>query len=361
VAANRTYRSSRSTPSTRGFLADSGALHAHRPAGSGCGAGDVLGVATTSQREGCVFLDAAVASSTPAQLDSRAFMEGLEVLGTLGVQRCTRSPALRAVHIPARPLSLVSQARWPRGGAAAHDQRLDDLPVVRVASTEPSNAAESMLFDLRGREWSAEILQQFDIPSAMLPPIFAAGDCVGAVHEAAAAVTGLAVGTPVFAGGADTQCALSARGGGGGATSRSSRHHQPGTSGRRGTLLGPRRQPCGRMSCGSATLGIESKPAHGRRVPRLLDLLVHRRATATPRRSAGAKLSATPGRHVHWPASVNLTKATPDMPGGLLFRSHLQLRPTAGEVLRAFLESVAYAVRANVAQIEAGHRKPTLA
>jgi sugar (pentulose or hexulose) kinase len=42
------------------------------------------------------------------------------------------------------------------------------------------------------------------------------------------------------------------------------------------------------------------------------------------------------------------------MPGGILFPfPTLQLRPTAGELLRAFLSSIAYAVRANVEQLAA--------
>jgi sugar (pentulose or hexulose) kinase len=50
--------------------------------------GDVVAVGTTSQREGCVFLDADrhVLYAGP-NLDSRGFNEGLEVLNTLGAER----------------------------------------------------------------------------------------------------------------------------------------------------------------------------------------------------------------------------------------------------------------------------------
>jgi sugar (pentulose or hexulose) kinase len=50
------------------------------------------------------------------------------------------------------------------------------------------------------------------------------------------------------------------------------------------------------------------------------------------------------------------------MPGGVLFRfPTLQLRPSAGEILRAFLESIGFAVRANLDQIEAVTGRPSSA
>src|SRR5262249_38297318 len=76
----------------------------------------------------------------------------------------------------------------------------------RVA--EHSNAGESMLYDVTRRDWSAELLDTLDIPAAILPPLCAAGTRVGRVTAAAAAATGIPEGTPVFAGGADTESAL---------------------------------------------------------------------------------------------------------------------------------------------------------
>ena len=54
---------------------------------SGINPGDVVAVGTTSQREGCVFLDGegTVLYAGP-NLDSRGFNEGLEVLSTLGAE-----------------------------------------------------------------------------------------------------------------------------------------------------------------------------------------------------------------------------------------------------------------------------------
>ena len=50
--------------------------------------GEIIGAVTTSQREGCVFLDAAGRELYAGpNLDSRGFIEGLEILSSLGPER----------------------------------------------------------------------------------------------------------------------------------------------------------------------------------------------------------------------------------------------------------------------------------
>jgi autoinducer 2 (AI-2) kinase len=53
------------------------------------------------------------------------------------------------------------------------------------------------------------------------------------------------------------------------------------------------------------------------------------------------------------PRVFDLTKIRPDLPGALLFPfPSLQLRPDRGQLIRAMMESIAFAVRANLEQIE---------
>jgi len=73
---------------------------------------------------------------------------------------------------------------------------------------EPSNASESMLFDIRQRQWSREILERLDIPAEVLPPLREPGERIGVVTAQAADATGLTRGTPVIVGGSDTHAAL---------------------------------------------------------------------------------------------------------------------------------------------------------
>ena len=171
----------------------------------------IRGVVATAQREGCVFLDAAgdVLYAGP-NLDARAVPQGLEVQNRILPER------LHAITGHAPPyIFAVSRLLWFRQhhdfGRIATVFMLNDwithlLSGARVA--EHSNACESMLYDVTRLCWSDEILETFDIPATILPALCAAGTPAGHVTAAAAAATGLPEGTPVFAGGADTESAL---------------------------------------------------------------------------------------------------------------------------------------------------------
>ncbi len=326
---------------------------------------DVIGVATTSQRDGCVYLDAEGRELYAGpNLDSRGFLEGLEVLGAMGVQRLYEITGHSAPFI--FPLARYLWYRKQGGRPVARMLMIDDWMTYRlcgVAGTEPSNATESMLFDLRRRDWSQEILQQFDIPAAMLPPVFVSGERVGAVHAAAAAATGLAPGTPVFTGGADTQCALL----GAGAIDAGDVAVILGTTGPvQEVVAAPVLDPAANLWAGCHVVPqrwvIESNAGStGDAYLWLLDLLVQTPGDRYARAEelAGAERDSGTFTFIG-PRVFNLTTLRPDMPGGVLFRfPTLQLRPTAGDLLRAFLESVAFAVRANLAQIEGVTGLPT--
>lgn len=62
-------------------------------------------------------------------------------------------------------------------------------------------------FDMRGGCWQEEMAERMGIPRKLLPPIVPSDRVVGEVSATAARETGLAVGTPVVAGGLDAACA----------------------------------------------------------------------------------------------------------------------------------------------------------
>lgn len=326
---------------------------------------DVVGVATTSQREGCVFLgpDGKEVYAGP-NLDSRGFMEGLDILTTLGPQRLYEITGHSAPFIFA-----IARYLWFR----KHDTRpvarvlmINDWMTYRLCGAmvaEPSNAAESMFFDLRRRTWSAELLDMYDIPAAILPPLCEPGQRIGAVSAETAAATGLLTGTPVYAGGADTQCSLL----GSGAV-------EPGDT---AAILGttcpvqavverPTLDPRANLWAGCHVVPnrwvIEANVgACGDAYHWLLDLMIHEPGDRYTRAEELARPEFDSGTFLFiGPRIFDLTKVRPDMPGGILFRfPSLQLRPGAGELLRGFFESLGFAIRANVAQIEEVTGAPT--
>jgi xylulokinase len=70
-----------------------------------------------------------------------------------------------------------------------------------------TNASLTQLFDVTSREWDSTIASRLQLPMDKLPDLVAPWEPVGTVHKKAAAETGLAEGTLVVGGGADTACA----------------------------------------------------------------------------------------------------------------------------------------------------------
>lgn len=92
-----------------------------------------------------------------------------------------------------------------------HFGMLSDWVINRLTGqfvTEPTCGSSSAMFDLQAREWSPHLASAVGIDASILPTVVPCGERVGAVTPIAAAATGLKVGTPVVAGGADTQLAL---------------------------------------------------------------------------------------------------------------------------------------------------------
>lgn len=80
------------------------------------------------------------------------------------------------------------------------------------AVSERSLAARTMAYDVAAGVWSKELLALADVDSRLLPPLVDGGTLIGQVTSEAAQLTGLAAGTPVFAGGHDHVCAALACG-----------------------------------------------------------------------------------------------------------------------------------------------------
>lgn len=74
-------------------------------------------------------------------------------------------------------------------------------------SCNRSDAAISFLYDMKAGRWSREILDALQITEDQLPPIYDGDAVIGAVSAEAAAITGLARGTPVIAGYVDASAA----------------------------------------------------------------------------------------------------------------------------------------------------------
>ncbi len=70
-------------------------------------------------------------------------------------------------------------------------------------ATEVSDASGTALFNVRKRDWAYELLDAIGIPADWMPKSYESQEVSGRITEAASALTGLAVGTPVVGGGGD--------------------------------------------------------------------------------------------------------------------------------------------------------------
>lgn len=69
-----------------------------------------------------------------------------------------------------------------------------------------SDAAGTLMLDVTKRVWSKEILDAFELPSWLCPPLVESTAYVGTITSETAEATGLRLSTKVFAGGADNAC-----------------------------------------------------------------------------------------------------------------------------------------------------------
>lgn len=180
---------------------------------SAIAANDVVGLGLTGQMHGAVFLDADDAVIRPALLwnDQRTAAECIEITNLVG--------AMRLIEIAGNPALTGFQAPkilWLRNNEPAHYARIARvllpkdyirLKLTGNAATDASDAAGTLLLDLRRRDWSDTILSALAIPRAWLPRVYEGPDATGTLLHAVAKELGLPSGLPIAAGGGDNAAA----------------------------------------------------------------------------------------------------------------------------------------------------------
>ena len=175
--------------------------------------GEVAAIGLTGQMHGSVFLDGDGRPIRPALLwnDQRTAAECAEIETRVGRSRLREvagNPALTGFQAP--------KILWLRGNEPEAYARVRQvlLPKDYVRfeltggfATDASDAAGTLLLDLRARDWSADILGALEIPSDWLPRVFEGPDVTGHLAAAVAKQLDLPAGIPVVAGGGDNAAA----------------------------------------------------------------------------------------------------------------------------------------------------------
>ena len=170
---------------------------------------DVAAIGLTGQMHGLVLLDEAGEVLRPAILwnDQRCGAECDEIRARLGKERLIQITGNDALTGFTAPKILWVQKHEPEVIARARHILLPK-DFVRYKLTDQlamdkADGSGTMLFDLKARDWSTEVLQTLDIPAEWLPRTYEGPEVTGRVSSQAADLTGLNQGTPVMAGGGD--------------------------------------------------------------------------------------------------------------------------------------------------------------
>ncbi|HET9983400.1 MAG TPA: xylulokinase [Longimicrobiales bacterium] len=173
----------------------------------------VAAAGISGQMHSSVFLDAAGEVIRPALLwcDGRTTAECREITERAGGEDRLRdwasNPALEGFTLP--------KVLWLRNHEPAAFARLSTVllakdyirfRLTRAIATEPSDASGTLMYDVARRRWSAELMEAVALPLSLLPEVGGSAEPLGGVSAEAAALTGLAAGTPVVGGGADNAC-----------------------------------------------------------------------------------------------------------------------------------------------------------
>ena len=190
-----------------------GTIGAVRAACAQAGVSEVKAIGLSGQMHSSVLLDKSDRVLRPAILwnDVRTTAQCrfiTDSVGIDGLRRLVGNPALEGFTAPKllwmrdEEPHLFDQAR-----TVLLPKDYVRLLMTGEKATEPSDAAGTLLFDVQGSRWSAEMIDSLELDPSMLPPVRGSTSVTGGLTAASAEALGLGQGTPVVGGGADNAAA----------------------------------------------------------------------------------------------------------------------------------------------------------
>ena len=176
---------------------------------AGIGGERIGAVGLTGQMHGLVLLDEAGNVLRPAILwnDQRTQSQCDEIHQIIGREKFIQITGNIALTGFTAPKILWVKENEPDVYAKAKHVLLPKdyirYKLMGEYAMDKADGAGTVLFDLKSRDWSDEVLSALDIPRAWMPKTFEGTEFTGYVTNEAASLTGLKVGTPVAAGGGD--------------------------------------------------------------------------------------------------------------------------------------------------------------
>ena len=170
---------------------------------------EIEAIGLTGQMHGLVLLDADGEVLRPAILwnDQRCQAQCDEIHQRVGKQRFIQiSGNVALTGFTAPKILWVAENEPEIYAQTRHVLLPKDYIRYKLTSEfamDKADGSGTVLFDLKARNWSEELLETLDIPREWMPPTYEGPEITGHVSESTAALTGLPRGVPVVAGGGD--------------------------------------------------------------------------------------------------------------------------------------------------------------
>ncbi len=170
---------------------------------------EIGGIGFSGQMHGSVLLDESDKPLCPALLwcDQRTEKQCAEITGKIGAEHLIELVSNPAITGFTLPKLLWVRENEPEIWAKVKTILLPkDYIRLKLSGDKASDVADSsgtLLFDVRNRKWSGEMVSAFEISESLLPRVYESIEITGVVSEDAARETGLKVGTKIVAGAGD--------------------------------------------------------------------------------------------------------------------------------------------------------------
>ena len=170
---------------------------------------EIAAIGLSGQMHSSVFLDAAGEVIRPAILwnDVRTTPQCQHILDSVGIQGLRDTVG----NLPLEGFT-APKLLWLRDNEPDNYSRLRTLLLPKdyirfrmsgEHATEPSDAAGTLLYGVRRRVWSKQMLEALEVDADILPNVVESTDVSGVVNADAAAELGVEPDTPIVGGGAD--------------------------------------------------------------------------------------------------------------------------------------------------------------
>jgi len=176
---------------------------------AGVGGEGIAAIGLTGQMHGLVLLDETGNVLRPAILwnDQRTQSQCDEIHERIGKERFIQITGNVALTGFTAPKILWVKENEPDVFAKARHVLLPK-DYIRYKLTggyamDKADGAGTVLFNLKSRDWSREVLDALGIDASWMPKTYEGPEFTGRVTDEAASITGLKAGTPVAAGGGD--------------------------------------------------------------------------------------------------------------------------------------------------------------